>query len=59
MCSSDLIAMRINEHAFDFLDAPMVRVCASDTPVPMSPTLEAAMVPSRERIAEAIRGVVT
>ena len=53
------IAMRINEHAFDFLDAPMVRVCASDTPVPMSPTLEAAMVPSRERIAEAIRGVVT
>ncbi|MHC4201753.1 MAG: alpha-ketoacid dehydrogenase subunit beta [Planctomycetota bacterium] len=52
------IAMRINEHAFDFLDAPPVRVCASDTPVPMSPTLEAAMVPDAPRIAEAIRGVV-
>lgn len=53
------IAMRISEHAFDFLDAPPVRVCSADTPVPMSPTLEAAMVPDAPRIAEAIREVVT
>lgn len=52
------VAMRINEHAFDYLDAPIVRVCASDTPVPMSPALEEAMVPDAARIAEAIRGVV-
>ncbi len=52
------IAMRINEHAFDYLDAPVVRVCAADTPVPMSPTLEDAMVPNEERIAAGIRQAV-
>ncbi|MHC5056526.1 MAG: alpha-ketoacid dehydrogenase subunit beta [Planctomycetota bacterium] len=52
------IAMRINEHAFDFLDAPMKRVCSSDTPVPMSPALEAEMVPTPEKIAAAARELV-
>lgn len=52
------IAMRINEHAFDFLDAPMKRVCSADVPVPMSPVLEAEMVPSAEKIAAAAREVV-
>ncbi len=52
------IAMRISEHAFDYLDAPVVRVCAADTPVPMSPTLEDAMVPNEERIAAGIRQAV-
>jgi pyruvate/2-oxoglutarate/acetoin dehydrogenase E1 component len=52
------VAMRINEHAFDYLDAPMARVCATDTPVPMSPTLEDACIPTTERIIEAARKVV-
>jgi len=52
------IAMRINEHAFDFLDAPMARVCSADVPVPMSPALEAEMVPTVEKIAAAAREVV-
>jgi len=52
------IAMRINEHAFDFLDAPMARVCSADVPVPMSPVLEAEMVPSPEKIAAAAREVM-
>ncbi|NLX57572.1 MAG: alpha-ketoacid dehydrogenase subunit beta [Phycisphaerae bacterium] len=49
------IAMRINEHAFDYLDAPIVRVCAADVPVPMSPTLEDAAIPNPDRIMEAAR----
>ncbi len=53
------IAMRINEHAFDFLDAPMARVCSADVPVPMSPVLEAEMLPSVEKIAAAAREVVS
>jgi pyruvate/2-oxoglutarate/acetoin dehydrogenase E1 component len=52
------IAMRVNEHAFDYLDAPVKRVCAADTPVPMAPTLEDAMVPNEERIAAGIREVL-
>ena len=52
------IAMRINEHAFDFLDAPMARVCSADVPVPMSPVLEAEMMPSVEKISAAAREVM-
>jgi len=48
------LAMRINEHAFDELDAPVRRVCALDVPVPMSPVLEAEAIPSQARIVEAI-----
>jgi len=52
------VAMRVNEHAFDFLDAPMRRVCSADVPVPMSPALEAEMVPTPEKIAAAAREVM-
>ncbi|MDI7276143.1 MAG: pyruvate dehydrogenase complex E1 component subunit beta [Anaerolineae bacterium] len=45
----------VNEEAFDYLDAPMVRVAAVDVPVPMSETLEAAAVPSTESVIEGIR----
>ncbi len=45
------VAMRIIEDGFDFLDAPIVRVCSADVPVPMSPVLEAAAIPDAERIA--------
>ncbi|MBN2583875.1 MAG: alpha-ketoacid dehydrogenase subunit beta [Planctomycetes bacterium] len=49
------IAMRINEHAFDYLDAPIMRLCAADVPVPMSPTLEEAAIPTADRVVEAAR----
>jgi pyruvate/2-oxoglutarate/acetoin dehydrogenase E1 component len=49
------IAMRVMEHSFDSLDAPIKRVCAADVPVPMSPVLEDAAIPNKERITNAIR----
>lgn len=48
------IAAMVNEEAFDFLDAPIKRVCAPDTPVPFSPILEQAWIPSEEKLAAAI-----
>jgi pyruvate/2-oxoglutarate/acetoin dehydrogenase E1 component/TPP-dependent pyruvate/acetoin dehydrogenase alpha subunit len=45
----------INESAFDWLDAPMVRVCALDVPVPMSEPLEDVAIPSVDRIIAGIR----
>lgn len=48
----------INEVAFDWLDAPMVRVAALDVPVPMSEPLEDAAIPSVERIIMGIREVL-
>jgi pyruvate/2-oxoglutarate/acetoin dehydrogenase E1 component len=49
------IAMRVNEFGFDYLDAPMVRVCAADVPIPMSPVLEDAAIPNPERILDGIK----
>ena len=52
------IAMRVNEFAFDYLDAPIQRVCAADVPVPMSPTLEDAAIPGPENIVAASKAIV-
>jgi 2-oxoisovalerate dehydrogenase E1 component beta subunit len=49
------VAARIAEHAFWYLDAPVARVCCADTPVPYSPPLEAAYLPSAERLEKRIR----
>ena len=46
---------RINEVAFDYLDAPMVRVSAADVPVPMAETLEDAAIPGVQAIIDGIR----
>ncbi len=52
------IAALVQEHAFDFLDAPIARVGAMDIPIPYSKVLEDAALPGTEQILEAIRGVV-
>jgi len=52
------VAAMVQEEAFDFLDAPIRRVNAPDTPVPFSPPLEQYFIPDQKRIAQAIRGVI-
>ena len=49
------IAAIVAEEAFFYLDAPIKRVSAPDTPAPFAPVMEAAYVPSEERILEAVR----
>jgi 2-oxoisovalerate dehydrogenase E1 component beta subunit len=49
------IAARIAEKAFEFLDAPVVRVAAKDTPVPYSPPLERFFLPQTENVLETAR----
>lgn len=49
------LAARISERVFDYLDGPIVRVTAPDTPVPYSPPLEAAFLPNAEKVAEKAR----
>ena len=49
------IAAQVQEHAFDYLDAPVARVAAPFTPVPFSPALESVYVPDAARIAAQIR----
>lgn len=49
------IASQIQEEAFDYLDAPVLRLGAPFSPVPFSPVLERAYIPDSNRIADGVR----
>ena len=51
------IAAIVADEGFDLLDSPIKRVTAPDTPVPFSPTLEAAYVPSVESIVQTVKSL--
>jgi len=46
------------EHAFDYLDAPVSRVGALDVPIPASKLLEDHVLPGKSQILEALRAIV-
>jgi len=49
------IAAVINEEAFDWLDAPIVRITSMDTPVPFSPPLEEWFLPKAKDVVREAR----
>lgn len=49
------VAARISADAFDYLDAPVARVGLPDVRVPAAPHLQAALFPSADSIAHALR----
>src|SRR5205823_3066941 len=49
------IAAVLAERCFEYLDGPLVRVTAPDTPVPYSPPLEEAFLPNAEKVCRAAR----
>jgi 2-oxoisovalerate dehydrogenase E1 component beta subunit len=49
------LAATIAENVFEYLDGPIVRVTAPDTPVPYSPPLEEAFLPNAEKVVEKAR----
>lgn len=48
------IAAIISEKAFDYLDAPIVRIAAPDTPVPYAPPLEENYLPNKQKVMDAL-----
>jgi len=52
------ISSLIQERAFDYLDAPVARVCGADVPMPYNKRLETAALPSEEQIVAAAKGMV-
>ena len=51
--------LQVNEQAFDYLDAPMVRVASANVPVPRAEILEDQAIPNVDRIMAACRKVVS
>jgi 2-oxoisovalerate dehydrogenase E1 component len=52
------IAARISEELFEYLDAPVTRIAAMDSPVAYAPELEEVILPQTEDILKAIEKVV-
>ncbi len=52
--SAGEIAAIVADEAFDFLDAPIKRVCAPDAPVPYGPMLERVYMPDEEDLIKVV-----
>ncbi|MCP4619058.1 MAG: pyruvate dehydrogenase complex E1 component subunit beta [Bradyrhizobium sp.] len=51
------VAARIMEHAFDYLDAPVMRISGKDVPMPYAANLEKLALPSVAEVVEAAKAV--
>lgn len=51
------ISAMIQEEAFDFLDAPIMRVASPNVPMPFAKVLENAVIPDKSKIVEAVRSI--
>jgi pyruvate/2-oxoglutarate/acetoin dehydrogenase E1 component len=59
MCAAGAqVAALIAEKGFEDLDGPVIRVATPDVPIPFSPPLEQAVLPSVERVKEACRDLL-
>ena len=53
------VSFRIQEAIFDYLDAPIARVCQRETPMPYSKVLEKETLPTVERILSTIKSTLS
>lgn len=52
------VSATIAEEAFDFLDAPIKRVCAPDTPIPFTPVQERFWIPDAQDLTNAVNEIM-
>ena len=52
------VAFKVQKDAFDYLDAPVLRVMGGDVPLPYAPTLIDAYLPNPERVIKAVKEVM-
>jgi len=55
---SSEISYHLQRYAFDYLDAPVMRVTQTDTPFAYSPTLIAEALPNVERLVKAVKSTL-
>jgi pyruvate dehydrogenase E1 component beta subunit len=52
------ITFRVQDEAFDYLDAPIKRINTADTPAPYSPVLLAEWLPNADDVVQAVKDVL-
>ena len=52
------ITYQVQEKAFDFLDAPIIKINTADTPAPYSPVLLKEWLPNNEDVVKAVKKVL-
>ena len=52
------ITYQVQEQAFDFLDAPIIKINTADTPAPYSPVLLKEWLPNSEDVVKAVKKVM-
>ncbi|MEI6488682.1 MAG: pyruvate dehydrogenase complex E1 component subunit beta [Bacteroidota bacterium] len=55
---SSEIAFKVQKDAFDYLDAPVLRVTTADVPLPYAPTLIDASLPNVSKVIKAVKEVM-
>jgi pyruvate dehydrogenase E1 component beta subunit len=55
---SSEIAFKVQKDAFDYLDAPILRVTTADTPLPYAPTLIEASLPNVAKVVKLVKEVM-
>ena len=55
---SSEISYKIQKEAFDYLDAPICRVCAADTPMAYSPVLVDEFLPNKTNVIQKVKEVM-
>jgi pyruvate dehydrogenase E1 component beta subunit len=51
----ELAAVITESEAFNYMDAPILRICGADVPIPYNPKLDASIVPTTPVILDGIK----
>ncbi len=52
------VAFKVQRDAFDYLDAPVIRIMTQDVPLAYAPTLVAEFLPTAEKVIKAVKEVM-
>ena len=52
------IAANLQEHMFDYMDAPIKRVAAADVPLPYSKDIELLALPNAQKVVDAVKEIL-
>jgi pyruvate dehydrogenase E1 component beta subunit len=55
---SSEVSYKVQKDAFDYLDAPIIRITSEDVPLGYAPTLVEATLPNADKVVKAVKEVM-